>query len=191
VAFHTLVALILVIVGKAFYASFILGSIISLLYVKGFSLPANSRGSISKAMLFIFGIYFSSYPQGNYTFSTIWNPLEWSFTNTYELFHVLGAFCLMLVVCFDRRLISFFSLKPLLYLGKISFSFYLLHFPIMCSIGSYVFSIFESSRYAIAFVNAFTISMLVSIALSHLYHKWVDSAGIDLSNKVGKLVLKD
>jgi peptidoglycan/LPS O-acetylase OafA/YrhL len=188
IVLHIVVAAAILLTDKKYYAAFILGSLISRLFVSGFAFPKGSRGIALKWALMLVGIYFSTYPWGGVQ-RTIWKPLVWSWTNTYELFHVLGAFCILLVICFDNRLRRVFSIKPFLYLGKISFSFYLIHVAILCSLGCFVFyKLYEPGNYFVPFLAAFGVSMAVTLVLSHFFYKWIDRSGIRLSDRVGKLV---
>lgn len=191
IVLHILVAVLILLTDKKFYAAFILGSLISRLFVSGFSFPSGIKGFALKSFLLLTGIYFSSFPQGSFTQQSMWKWLDWSWTNGYELFHVLGAFCLLFLICFDTRFRRFFSLKPVLYLGKISFSFYLLHLAVMCSLGFFIFLQFwKPGSYFIPFLLAFSGSMVVSFVISHFYYKWVDKSSIRFSEKMGTLITK-
>ena len=188
---HIIVALLILLTDKKFYAAFILGSLISRLFVDGFSFPKGWKGITMKLFLLVAGIYFSSYPQGSFTQKSIWKPLAWDWTNSYDLFHVLGSFCLLFVICFEKNFMRFFSIRPFLYLGKVSFSFYLIHLAVMCSLGSTIFLRFwKPGTYFIPFVISFFASMAVTFLLSHFYYKYVDKTGIRFSEKMGKWIIK-
>lgn len=188
---HIIVGVLILLTDKKFYAAFILGSLISRLFVNGFSFPKGLKGTLIKFLLLTAGIYFSSYPQGFLTQQSMWKYLSWSWTNGYELFHVLGAFCILFVICFDKNFMRFFSIKPFLYLGKISFSFYLLHLAVMCSLGCFIFrELWKPGTYLIPFLVSFAASMAVSLLISHFYYKWIDRSSIRFSEKMGKLITK-
>lgn len=192
VLLHVIVAALILLTDKKFYAAFILGSLISRLFVNGFSFPKGFKGIAVKLLLLIAGVYFSSYPQGFFTQQSIWKPLDWSWTSGYDLFHVLGAFCILFVICFDKNFMRFFSLKPFLYLGKISFSFYLIHLAVMCSLGCFIFSeLWKPGTYVIPFLAAFSISMAATFVISHFYYQWIDKSSIRFSEKIGKLLTKE
>ncbi|WP_300357579.1 acyltransferase [Fluviicola sp.] len=188
---HIIVAVLILLTDKKFYAAFILGSLISRLFVDGFSFPKGWKGIGIKLLLLSAGIYFSSYPQGSLLEQSIWKPLSWSWTNSYDLFHVLGSFCLLFVICFENNFMRFFSIKPFLYLGKISFSFYLIHLAVLCSLGTTLFlELWKPGTYFIPFLISFLASMAVSFLISHFYYKFIDKASIGLSEKMGKLITK-
>ncbi|AEA43408.1 acyltransferase family protein [Fluviicola taffensis] len=188
---HIIVAVLILLTDRKFYAAFILGSLISKLFIDGFSFPKGLKGASIKWILLAAGIYFSSFPQSLFTDQSIWKPLNWSWTNGYDLFHVVGAFCILFVICFDKTLTRIFSIKPFLYLGKISFSFYLLHLAVMCTLGCFIFQqLWKPGTYFIPFLVSFLICMVVSFICAHFYYKWVDKSSIRFSEKMGKWIAK-
>lgn len=191
VLLHIIVAFLILLTDKKFYAAFILGSLISKLFADGFSFPKSWKGIPIKLFLLLAGIYFSSYPQGSFVQQSIWKPLAWDWTNSYDLFHVLGSFCLLFVICFEKNFMRFFSVKPFLYLGKISFSFYLIHLAVMCSLGCTIFlRLWKPGTYFIPFFISFIASMAATFLISHVYYKYVDKTSIRFSEKMGKLITK-
>jgi peptidoglycan/LPS O-acetylase OafA/YrhL len=188
---HIVVAVLILFTDKKFYAAFILGSLISKLFTTGFSFPKGIKGIALKSSLLLIGIYFSTFPQGFRTQQSMWRWIDWSWTNSYDLSHVLGAFLILFVICFDENFRRFFSLKPFLYLGKISFSFYLLHLAVMCSLGFFVFGkLWKPGSYFVPFALSFAVSMAASLLLSHFYYKWVDKKGIRFSEIMGKFITR-
>lgn len=184
---HILVTLVIFYLDRKFYAAFILGSLISKLFVNGYSLPVGLKGQFIKIVLLLLGIYFSTFPQTIHIESSIWGILNLEGTNTYEISHVLGAFLILFVICFDQRLIHFLSMKVFTYLGKISFSFYLLHLAIICSVGCGLFEhLYKHNSYTLSFFVAISISLAITFLVSHLYYLLVDKSGMTLANKIGQ-----
>lgn len=185
---HIIVVVVILMMEKKIYACFIFGSLLSKLYTEGFSLKVIWNVPL-KILLLLIGLYFSTYPHGNFVATSIWRYLEWPGYDMPQLVHVTGAFCIMFVICFSNGLKSFFALKPWVYLGKISFSFYLLHFPIICALGTAVFGYYiQSAGYLNAFLLACAASIPLTFVLAHFYHKWVDKKGIVLAEWIGKRV---
>lgn len=183
---HVVFALILLYLDQKFYASFILGSLIAKLFVIGYTLPSGIKGTLIKLSLLMIGIYLSSFPENIHIEQSIWAPINFEGTNCYQISHVIGAFILLFVICFDKYFIRFFSLKPFTYLGKISFAFYLLHLVIICSIGCGVFlHLYKHNSYTVSSLGAFGTSMAVTFLVSHFYYLWVDKTGTKLANKIG------
>lgn len=78
-----------------------------------------------------------------------------------------------------------FSVKPLLFMGKISFSFYLLHIPLMFSLGIYLYLYAGiSSEYKVLMI--FIILSVITVMLSYIFMKLVDKKAISISDRIGK-----
>lgn len=83
-----------------------------------------------------------------------------------------------------------FSIKPLTFMGKISFSFYLIHIPVMFSLGIYLYlyaGILSPYKTLIIF---FTLT-IVNIFLSYLFMKFIDKKAIAVSDRIGKYFSKN
>ena len=84
-----------------------------------------------------------------------------------------------------RRL---FQHKILVWLGKISFSLYLIHLPIICSLSCYLllnlgFGYFYNGLISVA------VSMVFILFAAALFTKWVDSPAVIFSNWFAKFIL--
>ena len=76
-------------------------------------------------------------------------------------------------------------IKPLIFLGKISFSFYLIHIPVMFSLGIYMY-LHMGIESPYKTLTVFLILLAVTIILAYLFMKFVDEKSISISNKIGK-----
>lgn len=82
---------------------------------------------------------------------------------------------------------NIFSTKPFAFMGKISFSLYLIHIPILFTVGAYLFMYAGfNPEYKVALV--FLIVSVLTILLSYLFTILVDKKSIVISDKVGKYV---
>ena len=182
--------LILFFTGNNFYAAFILGVVLNKHIVQQQS--TNNPISVPKWLSiigFIIGIYFCSYPICLNPQNTMYALITWPFMTSYEFFHVLGSSILMFVILHSNGLKVALSGTVVKYIGKISFSFYLLHFIILCSFSSYFFSLFyPTCNYNISVLLSFLCSLPVIAVCSIAYDKWIDKSGIKLSEKVLSLV---
>lgn len=81
-----------------------------------------------------------------------------------------------------------FSTKPVSFLGEISFSLYLVHLPILCSLGSYLFLQTQSlqGKLVVAFA-----SIVASVMVATVFNKFIDRNSITLANKVGDFFRKN
>lgn len=92
---------------------------------------SNDMAQFMKAMIRFTGITYDSLasksllePIYNYYGAKVWMPFEFMPIN---LWHGFGAFFLMAAVLLSEALRSFFSSRPVVYLGRISFALYLTH----------------------------------------------------------------
>jgi len=73
------------------------------------------------------------------------------------------------------------------WLGEISFSLYLIHVPIICSLGCFI--VFHHNNLRGEILASF-ITIIITIPLSILYTKYIDKKAVSLSNKVGNYFKK-
>ncbi len=113
--------------------------------------------------------------------------------HTRVLAHTLGAAGIFFCVLTSAPLAKVLSARPLVWLGKVSFSVYLLHFIFLCSISSQCFLLLVQkchlSIQAAALVS-FLFSFPVILLCSAVYEKYVDSVGARLANKLYTRVLQ-
>jgi peptidoglycan/LPS O-acetylase OafA/YrhL len=99
--------------------------------------------------------------------------------------HITGALLVVGSILYwiasQRRLSS----RPLVFLGKLSFPIYLVHFLVLFTLSSYLFVQFAGIGYVPDFVVIFLISAVVIAAASYVFSKWVDGPAIRLSRRFG------
>lgn len=174
----------LFITDNNFYAAFILGVLLNKYIIQ----KEQTSVFIPKwglVICLILGLFFCSYPIYANINTTIYDFITFSFLINYEFYHVIGSFMVMFVVLHSVRLKSILSSRLFSFIGKISFSFYLLHFIILCSFSCYLFKVFYPMyNYNIVVLFSFLCSLPIMIMASVFYYQWVDKTGIKLSNKV-------
>ncbi len=99
----------------------------------------------------------------------------------------IGFLLLCINLNFIRKLVS---TKPLVYFGKISFSFYLLHFIVLMSLGSYLYSYYNSNSMQTIF-KVFAITFSVSFIASVVFEKFVDSYSKTFANRLANKIFKE
>ncbi|MEI6887192.1 MAG: acyltransferase [bacterium] len=108
------------------------------------------------------------------------------------LWIIVASGIIMLTI--ETRLIQrILNTKPIQFLGKISFSFYLIHLILICSVSSKIFLLVNNllpSRYLVTTVITFVITTILTIVVSWIFARLVDEKGIKLSNKVFSLLSK-
>lgn len=181
----TLVVL-LFITDNNFYAAFILGVILNKYMIQ----KQSASGAISLPKwalisLLTVGLYFCSYPICIDVNKTIYRFITFYFLTNYEFYHVVGSFIIMFVIVHSERLKRLLSESIFSYIGKISFSFYLLHFIILCSCTCYLFTLFYPTyNYNSSVSLAFLGSLPVIILTANLYYNCIDKTGIIVSEKI-------
>lgn len=85
----------------------------------------------------------------------------------------------------NEFLIRFFSIQFNQWLGKISFSLYLIHFLLICSFSAYLLTIRSDFNFRLC-VCFLTLGF--SLLLAHFFHKFVDKSAVLLANKFGTFV---
>lgn len=172
---------------SSWYWGFIIGMALADLYMNRRSLLEK----IPQAVWFIgglLGIGLGAFPPTNLE-GTIYKALlvpGWSQYQSFSFYLTIGAMLMIMAVLFLPVLRSFFAARLMSYLGKYSFSVYLLHMPILFTFGSLVFI---STNETIGFHSAAIVTILSSFALLaplvYLFEKYVDAPAIKLASHVG------
>jgi len=150
--------------------------------------------------LFLIGLFLGSYPYIDVT-KTMYSYFNITYINInwFMLYHIIGACFIMISILNISPIQRLLSHHIFLFLGKISFSIYLLHFTILCSLTSYLFANFYSifSYNWSAFIS-FILSLVVLFISSYFMYKYIDINAIRWSklinlkkSKYHKIVYKE
>lgn len=134
---HLFLAVVMGICSR-YYAGIVLGVMICYEYRYGKFLPYLIRETSQHAKLLRFatgsillltGLFLGAYPSyvKPVNIYRIFNAYAFRDPDAYEMIHCIGAACLLLSFFLLKGLASLFSTKPFLFIGKISFSIYLIH----------------------------------------------------------------
>ncbi len=106
------------------------------------------------------------------------------------LLHTIGALLFLIVIMLSTQLKAFFNTKVLQWLGKISFSMYLLHILVIGSLSS---ALFVDLRYSFGYFTSFVIMLVISLVVlfiaSSIFTRFVDSRAVSWSNRFGYFVM--
>lgn len=139
--------------------------------------------------LFVVGLYFCG-AHNESTSYTVFSKILGE--RTYNILNFFGGGLIVFASIKSNIIDNFFNKNILLSLGKLSFSIYLVHIPIMYILGVPIFNIFLNEGFnfvASALISIF-ISLLFTIALSVFYSRYIDDFAIRFSNSLSKLILK-
>lgn len=126
--------------------------------------------------LLVVGLYFMGYPSAGFGYEgTIWGILPFVFVNYY---HILGVLCFVFAVLNLEPLQRFFSLKVFRYLGRISYSLYLIHFLVIATFGAWFLLRFEGvlGYNLTGFLNL-VLTGAITVGLSELSVRYVEPLG--------------
>ncbi len=184
--FYLLIILTLFYLNESLYAAFLLGSVLHL-----FSLQNLKKTYKNTLLIFIglIGLFLSSYPAIENTNNTCYLFITTTLISSPEFYHVIGAFMLLFIVLNSMYVQKLLSHNLLNYIGKISFSFYLLHFIVLCSLSSWLFIYFEKTNsYNLSVLFSFIISLPAILISAHFYYKHIDTLGIKLSENLARVI---
>jgi peptidoglycan/LPS O-acetylase OafA/YrhL len=187
-------AFLILVFSWTYYLAFVLGMMLS-------DAIANRQAIIGKirrrktllASMGALGLFLGSYPIGRDPQGTFYAFMNFSWPgDPAVLWHVLGAFLLMVVLLESARVQKIFSLRPILFLGKISFTMYLLHLIILGSFSSFVFlKLLPILGYNYSVLSSFLISLPVIFLLSYLMYVYVDKKAVNLSHRIYELMFRE
>ncbi|MBE1445684.1 acyltransferase family protein [Paenibacillus sp. OAS669] len=189
-----LYVVLIAVLYDTYYLGFILGMMLCDLKVT--TIKINLKNNFINIIIFFIGVYFVSYPAPtNINLDvTMYSWIKISWVEYPSIFwHIVGSTLMLFAVINSTWLEKFFSLNPFIYLGKVSFSIYLLHIPVIGSISSYVFlKLVNTNTYFQSFMVSFLLSLFIIFIIAHFFQKWIDEGSIKLSNyllsKVSKSV---
>jgi len=172
---------------QTYYLAFILGMLLSdLMANKNILVEKLNKSKMLRTILLLIGIFLGSYPSGRGVGDTIYAWMEKTyFVDSAVLFHILGAFLVILILLNSRRMQKVFHNKTFLFLGEISFAMYLLHFVLLGSFSSYIFvKLLPYVSYAGAFCLSFVFSCALLFILSYFTHVHIDTRAVAFSKLV-------
>jgi peptidoglycan/LPS O-acetylase OafA/YrhL len=134
--------------------------------------------------LVLLSLVVGSQPIEGTSMFAFWNLQGWG-DHVHVLVHTLAAALLIVNIIAARPLQRFLETRPVQFLGRISFSLYLLHFLVLGTYGSYLFMHLVSGiGYRWGTAIAYFPFLLISIIAAYIYAKYVDVPAISLSGAI-------
>lgn len=149
-------------------------------------------------VLLSIGLFFGSYPSCSYIDinNTIYRHVSYINTYTsyihehYIFYHIFGASLIIFALITSRNLRLILSKPPLIFLGKISFSMYIIHLIIIGSLSSYLFiTLYQNFLFNIATVITALITIPLIIISAHYMQKYIDNGGMKISWKIYNMIM--
>jgi len=97
--------------------------------------------------------------------------------NYYTLSNTFISFGIVFICIYHGLLIQILSSKILVYLGKISFSLYLIHLGIICSLTSFLY------LQKVPVIVNISASLIVMFIIAHLFQKYIDKKTVETLHK--------
>lgn len=128
---------------------------------------------ILPVLSFVLGLYLLSFPSIGLDLSgTIYAPLPAAYTT---LYHIAGAALLLAGILGLEPLQRFFAAKPFVWLGECSYSLYLLHFPVIATLGAGIFLLlFEIMGYNGAALITFLVTTAAVLLITWLSRRYLE-----------------
>ncbi|MBW7458683.1 acyltransferase family protein [Paenibacillus sepulcri] len=169
----------------SYYLGFWFGMLLSDLTNSSTASKVRIPSRAAVGLLTLSGLYLGSYPYVSPTgFFYQWLPLGGGFPNAIA-YRTLGALLVIVSLlnsCSSQR---WLESRPAVYLGRLSFSLYLVHFAVLCSLSGYLFKLFSGSfSYGWSFVLTTVLSLPFIFVLAHLLYVGVDSRIVKLLSRV-------
>jgi peptidoglycan/LPS O-acetylase OafA/YrhL len=173
---------------SGFMPAFVLGMALCDYYTSAARKPIKLPLLILFAVLFI---YFGSYQKvdGN----SIWSPINFLSKANNAFPFLVGAVSLLIIVINSGRLQKILSHKWIQFLGRISFSLYLLHLIILGSFSCFLFKVLFTNTqmdYNACFLITFIVSLWLALFLSQLMYRFVDSNATRFAGNFYKWLFK-
>jgi len=194
---HIVYIILIILLIDTYYSAFIYGLLLSDIYNKNYnSIECWKPKLYIIPILLIVGLLIGAYPPITPSITSIYNYINLTNFNSMILYHNIGALMVTASILISTRLKEIFSIKMLTHIGRISFSTYIIHLIIICSLSSYIFlTLSKFLSYNINFVITFIVSIIVIFISAHLIHKFIDHPGIKFSkllySKIENFIYKD
>jgi len=155
-----------------------------------------SRDTALRYLGIVTALHFLSYPDAaaEYTpgFRTMakWVPRYYIPLSGWMVYQSLGALILLPCVMRTPFLVSILESRFAQYLGRISFSLYLVHGPILHSVGFWIMPrLFDYFGQPVGFVVGWTVLMTLTLYLANIWYKKVDLWSVTVGKRIERMVV--
>jgi peptidoglycan/LPS O-acetylase OafA/YrhL len=158
-------------------------------FIAGYLFYFYGRKIRPKLSIFIFlvGLYLSGVHNNSSSYSLI---VFFFGTDAYFYGNFASGMLIVYSIIFNDRLNSFFSQKLFVFMGRVSFSVYLIHLPVISTIGVLFFNLsYDHFPYEMSAIGSSIIVIISSYLLSMVYFNLVDRPGMIISNKFQSTLL--
>ena len=135
------------------------------------------------------GIYLAGAHNDSWSYSFL-SPLLGQ--KTYIACNFFSGFIIVYAILFNSNLIKLFSGRLTVFMGKVSFSVYLIHMPILSTLGVYLFEVVYSysGMYGLSAISSSIFTVLFIYLVSTVFYSQVDVRGMLISKYLSDIVTK-
>lgn len=176
-----------------YYVGFVIGLILADIYCHKNEIYQKiaNLSAFYKISMLLFAIWLASFPplRTKLDISTIHAPLLFldNFGLNQNIVLALGAIIIIVLLLTSKRLKKLFELRPLVYLGSISYSLYATHIIVMGSIACFTFwKLHDKLPYNLTAAVVFIVYVISSLLVAAVFRKYVDKPSIALSRLAGQ-----
>lgn len=153
-----------------------------------FSIYGKKISLKTSLILVVIGLYLAGAHNTSLSYSYVHQLLG---DYTYKLCNFISGFLIVYSILFNEKLNLFFSGKIPVFMGKVSFSVYLIHMPIISTFGVLLFnSILNlTGEYNFSAIVSSILTILFIYICALFFYKFIDSKGMSFSNYLANYVI--
>jgi peptidoglycan/LPS O-acetylase OafA/YrhL len=181
---------VLLVVGTSWYFLFVVGFVLHQINAsfgaRNGTIPAavgallvllGSSIALSKANTYVHSIYEALGPL-----------VHGQALNTYTFQSCVAGALIFLGVVLSSPLRTLATCRPALFLGRLSFGMYLLHFPVLFAVAARVFLVLLPVGYGVAAISASIAGIAITGCLAYAFDRFVDGRVIWLSHRIAAAI---
>lgn len=158
---------------------------------------STTGGTLVRWLTILLALYFLSYPDAGaeytpgFIFLSDWVPRYYIPLSGWMFYQSMGA--LMLLPCILRSpvLVRLLETRPVQYLGKVSFSLYLVHGPVLHSFGFWLMPrLFDAMGRTRGYAAGYFILLTMTMYLTSMWHKRIDTWSVTVGRRVERALLE-
>jgi len=144
-----------------------------------------------KLLVLLLAIILSSFPASwLYWKSSMYRVIYFDFSDVVSIYHIAGSTLFLLLTLKHLPAEKFLSLKPIRFLGKISFPLYLFHIILLILIANPIFVMcYPHLGYFFSFLVCVIVSLPVLFGVSYLANRLIDQPALRFANVIEKWFL--
>lgn len=173
-------AALVVILKDSYLLGFVLGTLAA-------DLVIGCRASLSRSvsiMALTAGLYLGAFPYIGQEL-LIWRPISSiPLKNLFVISHITGAFLCIIALSGLPLLQRALTTKTCAFLGRISYSMYLIHFTIIGFLGSFIIINLSPLGYGTSLIVAMTVLLPVIVGASYVFTTLIDEPSIRLGSYI-------